>query len=266
MSRAPRHFANAGSDVDEPGGVDMNSTATPNKLGKLLLLSSSICVAGLGLSIAWGDSSGGWWPLPLFVTGGLAAYLVWQSLRWADEWTKYLSFGAALLLACIANRILYGADLWLSGDRIAEWPFYAARCEDAFRKAEAVTMLGTLLTVFSWIYFGGADRSPGSIAQAPPAKVVRVLTMTYALSLIGIVLTQALPNLARGTGQLVPTMLGLGLAASFYLPLMIVRNPAWRLAVVSGMTLPFAYVALGTGMKEAVILALLPAGYQLWTH
>jgi hypothetical protein len=244
----------------------VSSPAKPPELGKLFFLSFSICAAGLGASIACGDSPAGWWPLPLFVAGALAAYLVWKGVRWADDWTKYLSFGAVVLLACIANRVLYSADLWVSGDRIAEWPFYARYPENAVRKAEMATILGTLLTVFAWLISGGARQAPGSIVHAPRAVVIRVLTMTYALSLIGILLTKALPDLVRDAGQLVPTMLGLGLAASFYVPFLLGRERAWGLAAVTGMTIPFVYVALGTGMKENLIIALLPVGYMLWTY
>jgi hypothetical protein len=83
---------------------------------------------------------------------------------WADDWTKYLSFGSVALLACIANRVLYSADLWFSGPRVTEWPFYAVHREAALRKAELVTIIGTLLAVLAWLLAGGARRTAGVLS------------------------------------------------------------------------------------------------------
>nr|MBA2238150.1 hypothetical protein [Lysobacter sp.] len=74
------------------------------------------------------------------------------------------------------------------------------------------------------------------------------------------------PQIQARSGQLLPTMLVLGATTGFFLPLLLARTRLARLLLVAVMGLPFLYVALGTGMKESIILALAPTAYLLWNY
>lgn len=221
---------------------------------------------GLVLALIWLDANApGWW-LPLLAASGLAAALVWRRCRWPDEWSRYLSFGALVLLACAVNRMLYIGDLALSGDAYLQWPFTVQQPEVSIIKAEVATLLGTLLCVFSWLAAGGARHSPGLLLQAPNRALRRLLLVSYVASLAALVVFVLFPQFYALSGQLLPTMLVLGSATAFFVPMLVTRRKLTRLALVVVMGLPFVYVALGSGMKENIILALIPTAYMLWHY
>ena len=96
-----------------------------------------------------------WLPV-LFLVGGIAAFAAWKSIRWPDNWLKYMSFGAVFLLVCVLNRALYFLDYVVGGARLDDWPFYAHEPGWALFMGEVITIAGTLLTVLAWHMAGGA--------------------------------------------------------------------------------------------------------------
>lgn len=206
------------------------------------------------------------WLGAMFAGSALAAYFVWRTIRWPDAWARYLSFGGVLLLACAVNRILYLADIVVSERFALEWPFYAQDPVAATIKAEIATLLGTFLVVASWLLAGGAQYSPGTVLQQDRKGLLLLLGTAYAGSLLALVLTIVLPDIARVSGQLLPTLLGIGAATAFFLPLLLARHRGMRLLLVVLMALPFFYTALGTGSKEAILLALAPSAFLFWMY
>jgi hypothetical protein len=224
-----------------------------------------IFAAGLLATVLWRLSpAGGWW-LPLLCGGAGLAFLTWRRIDWADGWSRYLSFGAVVLLACAINRLFYitGFALDESG---YEFPFFAVHPEAAMIKAEVASVVGTLLTVVGWWKAGGAAFSPGLLLSGPKPHLVRLLAVTYASSLLAILALTVAPEIQARLGQLLPTMLALGATTGFFLPVLLARTRQLRVLLVAVMALPFLYVALGTGMKENIILALVPTAYLLWHY
>lgn len=244
-----------------------SAAASPSRLwGRNLITALLIFFSGLALTLAWRLSPApGWW-LPLLAGSALSAASIWRRQPWADGWSRYLSFGAVVLLACVVNRVLYLGDLFLSGDTYLDWPFYAAHPQASIIKAEVATMLGTLLTVFAWFAGGGARFSPGSVLHTSHAPLLRLLLVTYVGSLLALLLSMAAPDTFLVTGQFLPTMLVLGATTAFFVPLLVTRARLSRLCLVVLMGLPFIYVALGTGMKETILLAFMPTAYMLWNY
>ena len=203
------------------------------------------------------------WLLMLYVSGALAALLAWRWIRWQDDWTRYLSFGAVLLLMCVINRFFYIADYLIAGTRFSEWPFTVEAPEVAVFKGEVISVLGILLTVVSWRMAGGNRMSPSAILDRPNANY-RVLRIIYFLSICGLIATESSPVISASLGQLLPTLLGLGIVCSFLLPLIKLREGFTRLIATALMSVPFLFVALGKGMKEEIIVALLPTVIAAW--
>ena len=225
-----------------------------------------IFLAGWAMGVVWYLAAGGNWWLPLFAGSGVAAFVAWRRLAWPDGWTRYLSFGALVLLACAINRLLYIFDFAMGAAGDLDFPFYAADPVASIIKAEIATIAGTLLTVGAWWAAGGIRHSPGLLLSTPSASLVRLLVVTYMASLAALALMAFVPQLYALSGQLMPTMLVLGATTAFFLPLLLARKRAVRLAIVVLMGLPFLYVSLGTGMKENIILALAPTVYLLWSQ
>ena len=231
----------------------------------VLLPGLLVFAAGLIATILWRlTPADGWW-LPLLCGSAILAFLVWKRIGWADGWAKYLSFGAVLLLACAVNRLLYIVGFAV-GDGSFEYPFYAENPHAAMIKAEVATVAGTLLTVLAWWKGGGARYSPGLLLNRPSQSLVQLLAVTYASSLLAMAALTLVPQIQARSGQLLPTMLVLGATTAFFLPLLLARTRHMRLLLVVGMGLPFLYIALGTGMKENIILALAPTAYLLWNY
>ena len=234
--------------------------------GQLFALSLALFVTGLGLTALWRLTGGAGWWLPLLLGSASAALLAWRRICWPDAWTRYLSFGAVVLLACVANRVLYLAEMIGSDDSYLRWPFYASNPELSIIKAEVATLVGTLLTVFAWLAAGGARHSPGDVLRAPRGPLLRLLVVTYIASLLALLASVVAPEVLQVSGQLLPTMLVLGATTAFFVPLLVARRALTRLTMVLLMGLPFTYMALGTGMKENIILALAPTAYLLWSY
>lgn len=224
-----------------------------------------VFIAGLIVTILWRITpADGWW-LPLLCGSALMGFLVWKRITWVDGWSKYLSFGAVVLLACSVNRLLYITGFALDESGF-EFPFYAQNPQSAMIKAEVATVLGTMLTVLAWWACGGARYSPGLLLSGPRSPLVRLLGVTYVSSLLAMGMLTLAPEVQALSGQLLPTMLVLGASTGFFLPLVLARSRLPQLLLVILMGAPFLYVALGTGMKENIILAFAPTAYLLWNY
>lgn len=209
-------------------------------------------------------SEDAWLPV-LFVFGGSAALFAWRTVRWPDTAARYLSFGAVLLLACVVNRLLYCVDYALAGSHLDEWPFPVARPESAVFKGEVLTVVGTLLTVLAWLAAGGVRVTPLTILRGLAQHRNQLLGI-YAMSLVALLVTQRLPTVAAGYGLLLPTLQALGLVTAVLLPLARLKRAAFIVPVVLCLSAPFLLASVGTGMKESIILALLPVGAIMWAR
>lgn len=234
-------------------------------MAAIILPGVLVFAAGLVVTLLLRLSSADAWWLPLLCGSAVLAFLTWKRIHWADGWTKYLSFGAVVLLACAVNRLLYIIGFTID-DGASQFPFYAENPQAAMIKAEVATIIGTLLTVLAWWTAGGARYSPGLLLIGPRPPLVRLLVVTYVSSLLAIAVLALAPQIQTQSGQLLPTMLVLGATTGFFLPLLLARQRLMRLCLVVVMGLPFLYVALGTGMKENIILALAPTAYLLWNY
>lgn len=230
-----------------------------------LLLALLVFAVGLGLTV-WQAPGADAWLGVLFAGSAVSAYVVWRTIRWPDAWSRFLSFGGVLLLACVVNRVLYLADIALSDHFALAWPFYTPDPVVATIKAEIATVLGTFVVVASWLLGGGARFSPVMVLQQSRRSLLLLLGTAYAGSLLALLLTTLMPQVARLSGQLLPTLLGIGAATAFFLPLLLSRRRSLRLLLVVLMALPFLYASLGTGSKETILLALAPSAFLFWMY
>ena len=234
-------------------------SGSPRWFGATLLVLAVGCALVAFLKISGGEA----WIPALYVVVGCTALFAWRLFRWPDAWARYFSIGAVLLLACFLNRILFLLDYLLSGPRFDEWPFYARQPEWALFKGELITILGTMLTVFAWSAFGGLQTSPAQLFKMTDRNS-RPLIVLYALSLAGLILGAVFPEAVGALGQLLPTLFGVGLTVSFIIPMKIFRRGPRQLLGVVVAGAPFLLAALGTGMKENLIIALLPSAVLAW--
>lgn len=231
--------------------------------GSVVMTGFIILFFGVFIAFLFGFDRSGLWLIPLILSSFSSSYFVWSKYPWESSLAPYISFGGALLLACFLNRIFYLADFVVSGERFSEWPFYARNQEIAVLKAEVLTVLGIFITFVAWIYAGGLKVSRLVVLAPTPALGVHLLTTIYAISMVVLVGAGAFGQIA-GLAQLMNAILGLGAACAFFLPAQAVEGRLLRLALSALMCAPFFYQALGSGMKENIILSILPLGYYFW--
>ena len=230
---------------------------------EVLLTASTFSFGGFCFAIILGLDRTGWWLVPLLASSFLATYFVWRKFPWNNSLAPYMSFGGALLLACFLNRILYLGDFLVAGERFSEWPYYVSNPEIAVLKAELMSVMGVFITFFAWVYAGGLRVARRVILGASAAINPRLFLVIYISSLILLVVIQVFGR-AAGFSAMAGVMMGLGAACSFFLPAQILRGRYVQVTVAGLMCAPFFYVALGTGMKESIILSILPAAYYFW--
>jgi hypothetical protein len=206
---------------------------------------------------------GDWWMLLLFLIGAIVVYLTWRRMPWPDPWSRYLSFASVLLLMCLLDRAFYITDYFVNGTQFAAWPFLVQSPRVAVFKGEFIAIVGTLLTVSAWRLCGGMRFSPATVMEQPK-QTARIVVVIYLASLMGMLLAARVPLATQLLGQLLPTLLGMGLVTTFLLPMVRFRGNWSRLLAVMVLSLPFAILAVGTGMKENFILALIPSGVMAW--
>lgn len=226
---------------------------------KPVLLYVAGCASALVVAQALGEA----WLLPLFLSGMVVILLSWRKIRWPDAWSRYLSFGAVLLLMCAFNRAFFVADYFVNGVQFDQWPFWVASPQTAVFKGEVIAILGTLLTVFAWRLCGGMQVSPAAVLERP-RQTFRVMLTIYAISMVGLFVSERIPRIAAMFGQLLPTLLGLGLVGAFLLPMARLRRDWARLVAVIILSAPFAIMASGTGSKQNIILAAIPSAVMTW--
>lgn len=216
---------------------------------------------GVALVIAWAFGAA-WLPV-LFLAGMTVILLTWRQVQWPDTWSRYLSLGAVLLLMCATDRVFYIADYFVTGPQFDQWPFFVEHPQTAVFKAEIIAILGPLLTILAWRQCGGLKVSPGVVMERPK-QTYRVVQIIYVMALVGMFATERIPRLAAMAGQLLPTLLGLGLVSTFLLPMARLRRASSRLIATVLLSLPFMALASSTGMKENIILAVIPSGVMAW--
>ena len=89
--------------------------------------------------------------LSVYASAGIAAFIAWRNIVWRNREERFFSVGAVALLMTIVNRVIYAADVLLAGPRLDAWPLPDNQPEWFIFAGEAVTILGTLLTVAVWL-------------------------------------------------------------------------------------------------------------------
>jgi hypothetical protein len=194
------------------------------------------------------------------VAGLVALLALWRRLDWHGE--GYVSFGGILLLAAVANRVLYAVDIVLNGNRLFAWPFPSENEWGAVAKGEWMTVVGTIIVVYFWRRAGGLVAATRSTASSPGGRGNVGYWVLYVCA-VAIELLRQRGILSDAIAQLAAITYASGLGAIVILNDR--RGPRAVIAIRTAlMTLPLAFLALGSGMKEAVIVSFLPLMIVYW--
>lgn len=218
--------------------------------------------AGCALAAIQFQWNGAWLPT-LLLAGAISVMVAWGVGAWPDVASRYLSFGALMLLVCVLNRVFYLADYFYSGPLFSDWPFWTADAQAATFKGEVISVVGTLMTVLGWKICGGRSVSP-TVILVDLRNHYRTLQVLYASSLLGIYLSFLDPKLASTVGQLLPVLLALGAIAGFLIPMLRFSNDMARFVATVVLAIPSIGLASVSGMKQNIILSLVPVAVMAW--
>ena len=201
------------------------------------------------------------WMVFQAIAGAIAFFYLWRRLYWAGN--PLLSFGAILLIAGFLNRILYAIDAALNGSRLSEWPIPSNGEWWALARAEWMTVVGTIIIVFVWRRLGGVESSLALSSEVTRGR--RSLAGYWILytCAVGIELLRQQELLFPQIAQLATVTYASGVGAVLTINDRK-ASPARVILQTAVMSAPLIYLALGTAMKEAIIVAILPMVIVFW--
>jgi hypothetical protein len=204
------------------------------------------------------------WLVLLALSGAGVLFYVWRNIEWHGH--QFDSFCAILLLASIANRLLYSLDLLISGMRTDAWPVVSFDPGTAMCKGEVITVVGILLTAWTWHAFNQrarpADRFASIALQHSHSPRGYWLLYVFGVAIEGA--TRLYGEEVAALGALASVARAGGLMAILALTYYVWEKRVVRLAMVILLSVPFLYASLGSGFKENVIFAGLPVAIVAW--
>lgn len=229
----------------------------------MLLLVAGIYLVGLTLASAMVLADLSYWQPEIYITGALSAYLAWRSICWPDKLARYISFGATLLLIFSASHVLFLIDFLVNDSDLSIGPIYTESTERDLLIGDALSFYGMLVTIGVWGALGGFKMGVGNKFDGL-RKASKQLGFLYSIALSALVLSRSVGDAAQALGQLIPILLLLGLISSYLISEILLMNKIVRPPVCLVLSAPFIYWSLDSGMKEDIILSLLPTLIHLW--
>jgi len=197
----------------------------------------------------------------LLAMGGSAFYFtLWWKMDWQGN--RLISFGAALLLAGGINRMLYALDVLFNGNHFDNWPVTSPDQGWSLLRGEAATVVGTFLVLWSWQRVSQKQRAR---LGADPGSA-RGYWLMYVLPLILLVVQRGQSGGDSGGGSITGVAFSAALVSIMALSSSKTKPGLQGVLLAAALSLPYVFIALGTGMKEALIFSLLPFGLVYWSY
>ncbi|MBZ0159604.1 MAG: hypothetical protein K8G79_05650 [bacterium] len=205
------------------------------------------------------------WLIVVHLAAAAALYYLWSRGQWGEA--RFESFGAVALLAGLFYRLIGIVDILSYGSRFDEWPTSVSSSEawwDIIR-GEALTQVSLILVVFSWHWSIGrhAVRTSFLAASKQQGKAYWIVWALYVLAMT-LEITKQRFNLEYGSAnQVIGVFYLSGVAATLVIANTRPGNKS-RILWAAGLGLPLSLMAIGSSMKQNIIIPLLPAGILLW--
>lgn len=221
---------------------------------------------GVGLALAIRFSfEGDVWLVLLHIAAAASLYFLWSRGQWGEA--RFESFGAVVLLAALLYRLIGIVDVLTYGSRIEDWPasVYSSEPWWAITRGEVLTHLSLVLVVLSWHWLIGRNsvRTAFLVASKRRGKTHQSAWFFYFFAM-ALELSNRLFNLEYGSAaQMIHVFYLSGIAATLVIANARPNNKS-RILWAAGLALPLSFMALGSNMKENIIIPLLPTGILLW--
>ena len=206
------------------------------------------------------------WPILLHVAAMASIYFLWSRGKWGGS--RFESYGAAILLSTLVFRLVAIIDTTIWGIQIDSWPPGINRDDPwwLMARGEAITQLSIIIVVSSWsLAIGGTSLRTGFIAPlGRKSNVALTAWVLYALA-IAIETGRRIFELTYGSAETFLRVFYIGGVAATLLIANTRRGTRARIVWAAGLALPLSILAIGGGMKENILIPLIPTAALILT-
>ena len=222
--------------------------------------------AAISLLLLQQQIAGDAWLVVLHLVGASVFFFLWMHQGSRD--VKFQSFGAVLLLSCAVFRLANAIDTAINGARLEKWHAFVygstPNPEWSIFWAETLTVVGFLCVSAGWqSVVLGKEINLSLFNRSSPGTFV-----LYTMYLCALAFEAAKRIIAldfTGLDQLILVFHLGGIAAILGIVSTTHRGALRAAALAMALGLPLAYLAANSGMKEQILLPLLPSAYFAWT-
>lgn len=190
--------------------------------------------------------------------GSFCFFILWRSIDWRGH--RFLSFGPLFLIASACFRLVSFFDVLSVGNRIEKWPVSAEEPLLFIAYGEINFVVGALILVVTWLVLRGHEHS---IAIFESWRYdLPTLVFGYIIATCVVLSERLLGFDFSFLGSIVHVFVVIAMLTILLISLGSSQRPTWGRCVglPAILSLPLIYGALGTGMKENIIFAILPVG------
>jgi len=208
------------------------------------------------------------WLVVLALSGAVCLFACWLMMDWRGS--PLVSFGAILLLVGTLNRILYAIEVIVYGNHFSEWPVITQDPTWALLRGEAMTVVGTLLVVYGWSRFYFRNTPADSILMTTSLHTDRKVNLGYwVMYFLPLLIMAVIGLLGFESAGALGSLVNVASISALLAILALSRPKAGRstnrsVLLVVLLGLPYVFLALGSGMKENLIVSLLPLAVRMW--
>lgn len=246
------------------GSHERDVTASSKVVPALAGASFAYLLCGI-LFLLFSGLEGGKPALMLLHVGSACALLFfWRQVRWGSG--RHDSFGAAMLLVGAMLRLQAAVDAWVYGPRLEEIPWTVPLPDSIpllLLKSEALSFFGTLLLVTVWRMTIGGRVGEFSFLNNYQQVGRRLPRLMYTGALV-VQLLQRLAGENFGVLVQISSMTYVFGVVSIFFISALQKSRSRRVLLAFGLALPMAMLAIGGGMKEAILFPLIPVALLFW--
>lgn len=188
--------------------------------------------------------------------GSLCFFILWRKIDWSGY--RFMSFGALFLIASACFRLVSFFDVLIFGNRIESWPIYASEPLLSIAYGQFIFVVGALTLVGSWLTFRGRERSIEIIKNWRYDR--STLVAAYVSGVIVLLGNRVFEFHIEFLGSILNVFTFITMISILLIFLSSSKRGTWQRCVLlpSVLCAPLFYGALGTGMKENIIISVLP--------
>lgn len=188
--------------------------------------------------------------------GSLCFFTLWRKINWGDY--RFTSFGALFVIGSACFRVLSFFDVLIFGNRIENWPIIGNDPLLSITYGEFVFVAGALTLLSMWFVFRGREKSIEIFKNWH--YDYRTLVAAYVTGVVVLLGNRVYGFDLEYLGSILHVFTFITMISVILLSFNSFNRRKWSKYVFFPLLLcaPLVYAALGTGMKENIVISALP--------